>query len=110
SVPDKSLSIVLGTPTIATPIWERRAATPNVSSPPQAITASSPSFSMLAITSDDLSTLSPNSLGVWKGLVRDEPRLVPPSRSQRRTVDRSSGTTSKGGFSKLNQPSPRPTV
>src|SRR6185503_20480455 len=40
--------------------------------------------------------------------VRDEPRLVPPSRSHRRTVSRVSGKTSGSGSIKLRQPSKRP--
>jgi len=68
---------------------DKRAATPNVSSPPQATQSIELQFFDIAITSSDRSRRSPSALAVLKGLVRDEPRLVPPSRSQaphRRTI------------------------
>jgi hypothetical protein len=45
---------------------------------------------------------------VLNGLVREEPKLVPPSRSHRRTVARSSRRTSGRGFIRLLHPSNRP--
>ena len=42
SVPARSLSIVLGTPTTFTPFWNSFCATDSVSSPPMAISASHP--------------------------------------------------------------------
>src|SRR5438477_338909 len=83
---------VLRTQTTRTPFRAKRAATPSVSSPPQTTIASRPNLSMLATTSNDLSVHSPSALIVLKGLVRDEPRFVPPSRSQRRTFARSSAS------------------
>ncbi len=49
SVPARSLSIVLGTPTTFTPASARRRATPSVSSPPIGISASIPRSSSEAI-------------------------------------------------------------
>ncbi len=71
SVPDRSLSMVLGTPTTGSPRWCSRSAAPRVSSPPMATTASSPSAGAVARTRS-----APSS--VAKGLVRDVPRMVPP--------------------------------
>jgi hypothetical protein len=51
SVPARSLSIVLGTPTTGTPSAASRAATPSVSSPPMGIRASTPSRSSVSRTS-----------------------------------------------------------
>ena len=50
SVADRSLSMVLGTPTTATPSAARRAATPSVSSPPMATSASMPWSASVART------------------------------------------------------------
>ena len=72
SVADRSLSIVLGTPTTATPCsacsW---LATPRVSSPPMATRASTSRSARVASTRS-----GPPS--ILNGLVRDEPRIVPP--------------------------------
>src|SRR5882762_9141928 len=63
--------MVLGTPTTPMPSSVRRLATPRVSSPPMATRASTPlSASTLRMRSTPPSTLN--------GLVRDEPRIVPP--------------------------------
>ena len=72
SVPPRSLSIVLGTPTIGRPCsaW-RRAAAPSVSSPPMAIRPSRLSeLRFSRIRSGEPSRAS--------GLVREVPRIVPP--------------------------------
>ncbi len=71
SVPDRSLSMVLGTPTAGTPIEERRLATPRVSSPPITTRASMRSAARLARTRSGPSSWA-------KGLVREVPRIVPP--------------------------------
>src|SRR6266404_5182909 len=97
-------------PTTRTPACASLAATPRVSSPPHATTASSWSFLMFSSTSSDRSTISPDSVNCLKGFVREEPRLVPPSRSHLRTVSRTRGSTSGSGFNKLRQPSNKPTT
>ena len=51
SVPARSLSIVLGTPTTGTPSADSRPATPSVSSPPMGMSASIPSRSSASRTS-----------------------------------------------------------
>ena len=71
SVPDRSLSMVFGTPTTFTPSWCSLSATPRVSSPPMAMRASMPRRSRLALQAS-----TPPS--ILNGLVRDEPRMVPP--------------------------------
>ena len=71
SVAFRSLSIVFGTPTTFTPSSWSLAATPSVSSPPMATSASMPSA---ARVSRQRST--PPS--ILNGLVRDDPRIVPP--------------------------------
>src|SRR5882724_8015340 len=63
---------------------------------------------MFAITSPERSWKPPSSINCRNGLVREEPRFVPPSRSHRRTVSRFKGKTSGSGFNKLLQPSNRP--
>jgi hypothetical protein len=72
SVPPRSLSIVFGTPTTGTPDSPSRAATPSVSSPPIAISASTPCAASVARICSLPSAPSAN------GLVRDVPRIVPP--------------------------------
>src|SRR6266849_3611816 len=72
SVPERSLSIVLGTPTTFTPMEENLVATPRVSSPPMATTA--PTFKARRF----LSTISGPLAGFLNGLVREVPRMVPP--------------------------------
>src|SRR5690348_9192471 len=80
--------MVLGTPTTFRPMSAcRRAATPRVSSPPITTSASTPSASRVSAT---LST--PPS--VSSGLVREEPRMVPPRGSMPRTAGMSSRTVS----------------
>ncbi len=71
SVADRSLSMVLGTPTRCTPSAPSLAATPSVSSPPIGINASMRSRSMVSWT-----RATPSS--VLYGLVRALPRIVPP--------------------------------
>src|SRR5690349_7079903 len=78
SVPERSLSMVFGTPTTWTPRSDSLVATPRVSSPPMATSASQPwAARLLVICSTPPST--PN------GLVRDDPRMVPPRGRMRRT-------------------------
>jgi hypothetical protein len=50
SVADRSLSIVLGTPTVCTPWSNSFEATPSVSSPPMATSASTPCAASVAFT------------------------------------------------------------
>src|SRR5580658_10062169 len=87
SVPDRSLSMVLGTPTALTPWPPRRSATPNVSSPPTATRASTPWARRLARTRSGPSC-------ILKGLVRDVPRIVPPCARMSRHRGTSSSTNS----------------
>ena len=84
SVALRSLSIVLGTPTTATPWSNRRWATPSVSSPPMATRASMPILASVAFTC----SAPPSTLN---GLVRDEPMMVPPWGSVARNASTSSG-------------------
>src|SRR5512138_112744 len=85
SVPDRSLSIVLGTPTTETPRPKNFSATPSVSSPPIAISASIRSREIVASTfSGPPSTLN--------GFVRDVPRIVPPRGSRPRVLSEFSTT------------------
>ena len=71
SVPDRSLSIVLGTPTTLTPRSASLVATPSVSSPPIATSASTPSAARF-------SWIRSTPPSILNGLVRLEPRMVPP--------------------------------
>ena len=71
SVPERSLSIVFGTPTTCTPRSASLVATPRVSSPPIATSASTPSRARFSLI---LST----PFSIVNGLVREEPRMVPP--------------------------------
>ena len=96
----RSLSIVFGTPMTLTPSASSLVATPRVSSPPIAIRTSIPwSARFCLIRSTPLSILN--------GLVRDEPRMVPPLARIGFTVARSRGmvSASSGPF----QPSRNPT-
>ena len=100
SVPDRSLSIVLGTPTTFTPRSASLVATPRVSSPPIATSASTPLAARLSLI---LST--PPS--ILNGFVRDDFRIVPPRGRMPRTWSTPSGVVrfSSGPF----QPSRNPT-
>ena len=71
SVRVRSLSIVLGTPTTLTPRSCSLVATPRVSSPPIATRASTPRSARLSL----ICSTPPSTLN---GLVREEPRIVPP--------------------------------
>ena len=71
SVPDRSLSMVFGTPTTSTPRSASLVATPSVSSPPIATRASTPAEARLSL----IRSTPPSILN---GLVREEPRMVPP--------------------------------
>ena len=71
SVPDRSLSMVLGTPTTLTPRSASLVATPRVSSPPIATSASTPSAARF-------SWIRSTPPSILNGLVRLEPRMVPP--------------------------------
>ena len=83
SVPDRSLSMVLGTPTTFTPRSASLVATPRVSSPPIATRASTPVLARLSL----ICSTPPSILN---GLVRLEPRMVPP----RGRIPRTCGTPS----------------
>jgi hypothetical protein len=71
SVADRSLSIVFGTPTMATPSPASLLATPSVSSPPMATSASMARSAKVCFTR----STPPSTL---YGLVREDPRMVPP--------------------------------
>src|ERR1700751_1268512 len=86
-----SLSIVFGTPTTGTPCSPSRVATPSVSSPPIAISASTPSPARLSLIRS--MPLRPPP-GFFSGLVRDDPRIVPPRGRMPRTAWTSRGTVS----------------
>ena len=76
--------MVFGTPTTPIPSSVSRLATPRVSSPPIAISASTPAAARFSrIRSTPPSTLY--------GLVRDEPRMVPPRARMSSTSSRVSG-------------------
>jgi hypothetical protein len=99
SVALRSLSMVLGTPTTLTPMSASLVATPRVSSPPIATSASTSlllRFSLIRST--------PPS--ILNGLVREEPRMVPP----RGRMPRTWGTpSSRVSFSSgPRQPSRKP--
>ena len=84
SVPLKSLSIVLGTPTTFTPFSWSFCATESVSSPPMATSAS---ILCLAIVSMQRSMPS----GRFDGFVLDVRKIVPPRGRMPATVSRLSG-------------------
>src|SRR5262249_44374202 len=69
--------MVLGTPTTGTPSVYSDAATPRVSSPPITTSASTPSPVRLPLTRSR-PDLPPAAALSASGLVRDEPRIVPP--------------------------------
>src|SRR6266481_17454 len=100
SVPERSLSMVLGTPTMLTPIWCSLVATPSVSSPPMATTA--PTFRAFRF----LITVSAPP-GFLKGFVRLVPRIVPPRWRIPLVASRVSRSCS-GGSSRPRQPSRTP--
>ena len=77
--------MVLGTPTTLTPSSQSLAATPRVSSPPITISASTPRparLSLIRSTPDP----APPTASARSGLVRDEPRMVPPRGRMPRTA------------------------
>src|SRR5579871_403146 len=92
SVAPRSLSIVLGTPTTGTPCSPSLVATPRVSSPPMATSASTPRPARLSLIRS--MPLRPPAPVVFSGFVRDEPRIVPPRGRMPRTAWMSSGTVS----------------
>src|SRR5215467_13703170 len=97
--------MVLGTPTTGTPSAFRRAATPRVSSPPIATSASTPRperFALIRSSPD----LPPDAAFSDSGLVREEPSIVPPRGRMPRTAGMSSGTVSPS--SGPRQPSRKP--
>src|SRR5437763_225625 len=100
SVADRSLSIVLGTPTTDSPSPPRRWATPSVSSPPMAMRASR------ALTATVSSTRSTPPSTLY-GLVREVPRIVPPRGRMPRHRSTSSGSVRPSMAPR--QPSARPT-
>ena len=98
--------MVLGTPTTRTPASYSRVAAPRVSSPPIATSASTPSAARLSLirsTPDRPPALALSA----SGLVRDEPRIVPPRGRMPRTACTSRGTVSPS--SGPRQPSRKPT-
>ncbi len=101
SVAERSLSIVLGTPTARTPCSPSRDATPSVSSPPIATSASTCSRPRVASTRS-----TPSSTA--KGLVRDVPRIVPPRCTSPRVRSIVRGTVSPS--STPRQPWRNPTI
>src|SRR3989441_4113153 len=98
SVPERSLSMVFGTPTTFTPIEESLVATPSVSSPPIATTAPTLRFFRLRIT------MSGPFAGFLNGLVREVPRMVPPRWSVPLVASRVRRSCS-GGSSRPRHPS-----
>jgi hypothetical protein len=102
SVPNRSLSIVLGTPTTGSPISYNFAAAPRVSSPPMATRASSPRIRRFFIALSG----PPGSL---KGLVREVPMIVPPMWMIPETIltSRSIGEGSSSPFHPLRSPTTR---
>ena len=100
SVLFRSLSMVFGTPITFTPRASSFVATPRVSSPPIAIRTSMPCSARFCL-------MRSTPFSILKGLVRDEPRMVPPLARIDFTVARSSGmvSASSGPF----QPSRNPT-
>ena len=101
SVPERSLSMVLGTPTTFTPIEESLVATPSVSSPPIATTAPTLRFLRLRMT------MSGPFAGFLNGLVREVPRMVPPRCSVPLVASRVSRKCI-GGSSRPRHPSRMP--
>src|SRR5262249_38427554 len=88
-----AVSMVAGPPTTGTPSAFRRAATPRVSSPPIATSASTPRperFALIRSSPD----LPPDAAFSDSGLVREEPSIVPPRGRMPRTAWMSSGTVS----------------
>ena len=100
SVPERSLSIVLGTPTTLTPRSASLVATPSVSSPPMAISASTPLAARLSL-------IRSTPFSILNGLVREDFRIVPPrGRMPRTCATPSSVVTFSSG---PRQPSRKPT-
>ena len=94
SVASRSLSIVLGTPTMGTPMSISCAAMRMLPSPPMLTTASTSSSARRSTTSRERSTRTPPSLGTAKGLPRLlVPRMVPPMGSTPRTDSAVRGRT-----------------
>ena len=95
----RSLSIVFGTPITLTPSESSLVATPNVSSPPMAMSASIPALAKFSL----IFSTPPSILN---GFVRDDPRIVPPRGKIPRVVSRVRGMVkpSSGPF----QPSRKP--
>ena len=86
SVAERSLSIVLGTPTtLMIPSSLSRRATPSVSSPPMGM-----SMSIASTASVSWTFSTPPSIPY--GFVREEPRIVPPRGRMPEVLSRSSGT------------------
>src|SRR6266702_191248 len=77
--------MVFGTPTTFTPSSCSRAATPRVSSPPMATSASTPRLARLSLTRSSPAR-PPDAAPSPSGLVRDEPRIVPPRGRMPRTA------------------------
>src|ERR1022692_3271840 len=82
--------MVLGTPTMLTPASCSLAATPRVSSPPIAISTSTPRLSRLSLIRV-MPDRPPLAAASASGFVRDEPRIVPPSGRMARAGRTASG-------------------
>ena len=89
----RSLSIVFGTPTTGTPCSPSLVATPRVSSPPIAISASTPRPARLSLIRS-MPLRPPPLPAFFSGLVRDDPRIVPPRGRMPRTAWMSRGIVS----------------
>src|SRR6266702_4286376 len=85
--------MVLGTPTTFTPSACSAAATPRVSSPPMATSASTPSPARLSLIRSSPDR-PPPAAPADSGFVREEPRIVPPRGRMPLTAFTSSGTVS----------------
>src|ERR1700680_68166 len=98
--------MVLGTPTTFTSCSYRRVAAPRVSSPPIAISASTPSPARLSLIRSTPLRPAPPALSA-SGVVLDEPRIVPPRGRIPRTACTSRGIVSPSRGPR--QPSRNPT-
>src|SRR5260370_26460766 len=97
--------MVFGTPTTPTPVSYSRAATPRVSSPPIATRASTPRLSRFSRTRS-IPDLPSTVFDSAAGLVREEPRIVPPLGRMPRTAATSKTIVSPS--SGPRQPSRKP--
>src|SRR5215467_6701359 len=105
SVAPRSLSMVLGTPTTLPPSWCSLAAAPRVSSPPIAISASTPRLSRFSSTRST-PDLPSTVFDAAAGLVREVPKMVPPRGRMPRTA--ATSRTMVSPSSGPRQPSRKP--